>query len=114
MIQSGDILLGDGRGGESIYGRKFEDENFAVKHSEAGLLSMVNGCKNSNNSQFLITLAPTPWLDGKHVVFGRVVEGMEVVRAIEEKGTRAGTPQCVCVIADCGELVRENGGQSSQ
>jgi peptidylprolyl isomerase len=104
MIQGGDVIQGDGRHGESIYGRRFPDENFEVGHTEPGLLSMANPAKDSNGSQFMITLVPCPWLDRKHVVFGRVVEGMEVVREIQRQGSRAGTPQKACVIAECGEL----------
>ena len=82
MIQGGDIVRGDGRGSISIYGGRFPDENFNIKHTEAGLLSMANSGPNTNGSQFFITLAPTSWLDGKHTVFGKVVSGMEVVNQI--------------------------------
>jgi len=105
MIQGGDFTAGDGTGGESIYGEKFADENFKVKHTEGGLLSMANAGPGTNGSQFFITCRETPHLDDKHVVFGRVVKGMEIVKKIESCEKEASDKPAVdIVIADCGEM----------
>jgi peptidylprolyl isomerase len=104
MCQGGDFTRGNGTGGESIYGEKFKDENFQHKHTTKGLLSMANAGPNTNGSQFFITTVVTPWLDGKHVVFGKVVEGMKVLDAMEATGSRSGSTSADVVIADCGEL----------
>lgn len=103
MIQGGDITNNDGTGGGSIYGEKFEDENFNIKHTKPGLLSMANSGPNSNGSQFFITTVETPHLDNKHVVFGEVIEGMEHVHTIEKKVTDNNDKPIVrCYIMDCG------------
>ncbi|MFN9660048.1 MAG: peptidylprolyl isomerase [Cyanobacteriota bacterium] len=102
MCQGGDFTAGNGTGGESIYGKKFEDENFQLQHTKAGLLSMANAGPNTTGSQFFITTAVTPWLDGKHVVFGQLREGTEVLQAIEARGSRSGKPSATVVIEDCG------------
>jgi peptidylprolyl isomerase len=104
MIQGGDFTRGNGTGGESIYGERFADENFRHRHTEPGMLSMANAGPNTNGSQFFITTVPTPHLDGKHVVFGRVVDGLPVVRAMEAVGSRDGRTSQRVVIANCGQL----------
>jgi len=104
MIQGGDFTNGDGTGGESIYGEKFADENFKLRHTRPGILSMANAGKNTNGSQFFITTVVTSWLDGKHVVFGEVLEGMDVVKAIEALGSSSGKPSKTITIVDSGEL----------
>jgi cyclophilin family peptidyl-prolyl cis-trans isomerase len=104
MIQGGDFTRHNGTGGESIYGEKFADENFKVKHTESGLLSMANAGPGTNGSQFFVTSGPTPHLDGKHVVFGKVIVGFEeVFKKIEGTATGAqDKPVEDVVIADCG------------
>ncbi|MBP6217892.1 MAG: peptidylprolyl isomerase [Oligoflexales bacterium] len=104
MLQGGDITEGNGRGGESIYGHKFADENFDIEHSSPGLLSMANAGRNTNGSQFFITTVATPWLDGKHVIFGRVVNGMDLVKKIEALGSGSGKTKQTILISDCGEI----------
>nr|XP_006629535.1 PREDICTED: peptidyl-prolyl cis-trans isomerase D [Lepisosteus oculatus] len=104
MVQGGDFSNQNGTGGESIYGAKFEDENFHYKHDKEGLLSMANAGPNTNGSQFFITTVPTEHLDGKHVVFGQVLKGMGVVKILEAMETKDDAPVKPCVIADCGEL----------
>ncbi|CDW74497.1 peptidyl-prolyl cis-trans cyclophilin-type family protein [Stylonychia lemnae] len=105
VIQAGDIVSNDGSGGESIYGRQFNDENFTRRHAHAGLVSMANHGRNTNSSQFFITLKPCPHLDGKHVVFGQVIEGMDVVRAIAKVPTDMyEKPRIPVHMFDCGQI----------
>lgn len=107
MLQSGDTTMHNGYGGESIYGMKFPDENFNLPHDRPFLLSMANSGPNSNGSQFFITTVPCPWLDGKHVVFGEVIEGKDLVKKIESFGTQSGAPRDRIVIDDCGQVDAE-------
>lgn len=104
-IQGGDITIGDGSGGESIYGRRFRDEPFTLQHSQAGFLSMANYGKNSNNSQFYILFAQASWLDGKSVVFGKVIEGFSILETLEKHGNAQGKVNALIRISDSGELI---------
>lgn len=104
MLQSGDITNFNGTGGMSIYGRSFNDENFVLKHTGPGILSMANSGPNTNSSQFFITTVATPWLDGGHVVFGRVINGLNVVKTIETYGSQSGQTNGNITIVNCGQL----------
>lgn len=104
VAQGGDFTRQDGSGGESIYGRKFPDENFKLKHDGCGILSMANSGKDTNGSQFFITFKATPHLDGKHVVFGKVVQGIDFLKKIEQAGSVSGKPVCLVKIVNCGEV----------
>jgi len=104
MCQGGDFTRQNGTGGKSIYGSRFEDENFKMKHTGAGVLSMANSGPNTNGSQFFVCTAKTEWLDNKHVVFGHVIEGLDVMRKMEKVGSQSGKTSRPVVIADCGEI----------
>merc|ERR1712061_754503 len=104
MCQAGDFTAGNGTGGESIYGDKFADENFTLKHTGPGILSMANAGPNTNGSQFFLCTVKTQWLDGKHVVFGSVVEGMDVVKKIEGVGSQSGKTSRPVKIEKSGQL----------
>ncbi|RWS19581.1 peptidyl-prolyl cis-trans isomerase f: ppif-like protein [Leptotrombidium deliense] len=104
MLLGGDFTKHNGTGGRSIYGDKFEDENHSLKHTGPGIVAMANSGPNTNNSQFYITTVKAKWLDNKHVVFGSVVEGFDVVKKLESYGNQSGKPSVLLAIEDCGEL----------
>ncbi|KAJ0181398.1 hypothetical protein K1T71_003483 [Dendrolimus kikuchii] len=104
MCQGGDFTNNNGTGGKSIYGRKFEDENFTLRHTGPGILSMANSGPNTNGSQFFLCTAKTDWLDSKHVVFGHVISGLDVLKKMERYGSKGGTVSAKLIISNCGEL----------
>jgi len=104
MCQGGDFTRHNGTGGKSIYGEKFADENFILKHDKVGLLSMANAGPNTNGSQFFLTTSVTDWLNGKHVVFGEVTEGYEIVKKVESYGSQSGKTSKKITVENCGQL----------
>ena len=105
MCQGGDFTSGDGTGGRSIFGEKFDDENFTLKHTGVGQLSMANSGPNTNGSQFFVTTVKTTWLDKKHVVFGKVVEGLDSLKLMEDCGSSSGKVNGDVKIVDCGQII---------
>ncbi|GMI55314.1 hypothetical protein ScalyP_jg4999 [Parmales sp. scaly parma] len=104
MCQGGDFTRQNGTGGKSIYGEKFADENFTLKHTGPGVLSMANAGPNTNGSQFFLCTVETGWLDGKHTVFGNVTNGLDVVKKVEAMGSDSGATSKKIIVADCGQI----------